>query len=425
MESTSYEDGDTQQPLEQPLEQPQEQESEQQETTPKQEFFKIIREFIPDLLNTFPELKENLHDGFIHILEENYETPETDEVYNHSKAVIPEQFFSILYESADIFAKDSSVRTDFLIGIDFKTLWNDNISENTQKVIWKYLQLTMFSIIGDVDNKSMFGENARLFEAIDEESLKSKLEETMKEMQNVFDFNGEGMGDNVVDGSNINLENLPNPQEINDHINTMLGGKLGTLAREIAEETASEMDLNIDEDTSNVGDVFKKLFSNPGKLLSMVKNIGSKIEDKIKSGEIKESELMEEASEMLKQMKSMPGMNGLKSMMSQFGMPMGGKNSKINLGAMQAQLNQNMRSSKLRERLQKKLAARQSAQQAQEQQAQPENTVIENHTPQHGVLTSSEDGSNQVYQGFEIAERTPRVKPDKKKRKKRKKKKKN
>ena len=408
MESTNYQDEDT-----------------QQTQQPKQEFYKIIREFIPDLLNTFPELKENLHDGFIHILEENYDTTEADEVYNHSKGVIPEQFFSILYENDEMFSESSSIRTDFLIGINFKTLWNDNISENTQKVIWKYLQLTLFSIIGDVDNKSMFGENARLFEAIDEESLKTKLEETMKEMQNVFDFNGDGTGDNVVDGSNINLENLPNPQEINDHINTMLGGKLGTLAREIAEETASEMDLNIDEDTSNVSDVFKKLFSNPGKLLSMVKNIGSKIEDKIKSGEIKESELMEEASEMLQKMKSMPGMNGLKSMMSQFGMPMGGKNNKINIGAMQAQLNKNMRSSKLRERLQRKLAARQSAKQAQEQTTQAENNVIDNHTPQHGTLTSATNGNNMVYQGFEIAERTPRVKPDKKKRKKRKKKKKN
>ena len=90
---------------------------EETQQDPKQEFYRIIREFIPDLLNTFPELQDELHDGFIHILEENYETDEAQEVYNHSKDVLPAQFFSILYESADIFAEDSDVRTDFLIGI--------------------------------------------------------------------------------------------------------------------------------------------------------------------------------------------------------------------------------------------------------------------------------------------------------------------
>ena len=40
----------------------------------------------------------------------------------------------------------------------------------------------------------------------------------------------------------------------------------------------------------------------------MVKKVGNKIEQKIKSGELKESELMEEAQEMMKKMNGMPGM---------------------------------------------------------------------------------------------------------------------
>ena len=46
---------------------------------------------------------------------------------------------------------------------------------------------------------------------------------------------------------------------------------------------------------SNLGDVFQKLFKNPGRLIGMVKKVGNKIEEKIKSGEIKESELMKES----------------------------------------------------------------------------------------------------------------------------------
>ena len=41
---------------------------------------------------------------------------------------------------------------------------------------------------------------------------------------------------------------------------------------------------------------------------------GGKLDDKIKSGEIKESELLEEASDMIKKMKSMPGMGNMQEL---------------------------------------------------------------------------------------------------------------
>ena len=216
-----------------------------------------------------------------------------------------------------------------------------------------------------------------------------------------------------MDGSNINLENLPDPESIHNHINSMLGGKLGALAREIAEETANEMNIDMEEATS-VSDVFQKLFRNPGKLLSMVKNIGSKIEDKIKSGEIKESELIQEAGEMVSKMKSMPGMGNLQSMLGQFGLPTG-KNSKINMGAFNANLQQNLRQCKMRERLQKRLAERQAA-------AAAATTHI---VPQ--TIQGSSNG--QSFVGHEPPERTPRIRSvtdeDRKKKRKRKRRRKN
>ena len=59
--------------------------------------------------------------------------------------------------------------------------------------------------------------------------------------------------------------NIPNAEALHDHINKMMEGKLGCLAKEIAEETAE--DLNIDmEDVTSINDVFNKLFKNPTKL---------------------------------------------------------------------------------------------------------------------------------------------------------------
>ena len=117
-------------------------------------------------------------------------------------------------------------------------------------------------------------------------------------MHNMFDASGE-----TLDPSNINLENMPDPTEIHEHITGMLDGKLGNLAKEIAAETAEDLNVNLEENAT-VNDVFEKLFKNPGKLMGLVQNVGSKLDKKIKSGEIKESELIQEASELMNKMKN-------------------------------------------------------------------------------------------------------------------------
>jgi hypothetical protein len=74
-------------------------------------------------------------------------------------------------------------------------------------------------------------------------------------------------------------------------------------------------------------------------------------------------------------MKSMPGMNNLASMLSKMGMNMpgmgGGAGGKVNFGAMQAQLNKNMKQSQMRERLLKKVQEKQAATAAAAASASP------------------------------------------------------
>ena len=60
---------------------------------------------------------------------------------------------------------------------------------------------------------------------------------------------------------------MPNPQELQDHIKTMLDGKLGRLAQDIAAETAADIDFPESED---VGNVFEN--KNPAKL-NLVKRL--------------------------------------------------------------------------------------------------------------------------------------------------------
>jgi hypothetical protein len=339
------------------------------------EFIKVIYDLTNDILFTFPEFKDKLHIDLYNIKESRDETS-IKNVYDHIKTVFPERFFDILYKNEEMYSNEE-INTEFLPGIDFKELWKEDISSKTKDIIWKYLQVILFSVIGKVNSGESFGDTSKLFEAINEDELKDKLKETMGNLQNMMDGS-----DPIIDVSGV--DQLPNPEDIQDHINGLLDGKLGNLAKEIAAETAE--DLNIDmENATSVNDVFKNLFKNPGKLMNLVKNVGGKLDDKIKSGDIKESELMAEASELLSKMKDMPGMGDIQSMLKKMGM--GGKGGgKMNLGAMSNMLNQNMKSAELREKM-KKNSMRKAEQQKKERDMESERLA---NLPPQKELTEAE-----------------------------------
>ena len=449
------------------------------------EFKKVMTDFINDFTTTFPEYTNKLKDNFVVVsvktdgdivAEEILDEARVKVLYDYSKTVYPVRFFDILYKNNEIFKKgkgdgDAEVNVNFLPDIDFREVWNTpDISNQTRDTIWKYLQLILFSIITNISDRDSFGDTAKLFEAINEEELKNKLEETIKNMQDLFmggsgsnsgdsktgeageageagasgenakfgegidmkefekfaeqfkNFSPEGMGidmskfpgfpgfnsNNSAEGDTGKGEGepnassdskkqteMPNPETIHEHISKLLNGKIGALAKEIAEETAKDFDLGIDMENGeniNMSNVFQKLFKNPGKLMNMVKNVGAKLDDKFKKGDIKESEIMKEASDLLSNMKNMPGMGDLSSMLSKMGMSglgglagLGGKGGKINMGALQSHLQQNMKSAKMKERMQTKL------QQKQQQQQQPPPVAVASNAvrPTTAVYTSA------------------------------------
>ena len=354
------------------------------------EFKKIIIDMTKDILTSFPEQENNLHKELKNLVFEN--DPESLEysltyVFDYCRTVYPSKFFDILYQNKSIFESEDSA---FLPGINFNLLWTENITDKTRETIWKYLQLVLFTIISGITDGNSFGDTAKLFEAINENDFKSKLEETITQMHSLFgesktpEDDEEASGDTASgegkskskDG--INLDDLPDPKEIHEHVSSMMNGKLGKLAREIAEETATDLNINM-ENAESVNDVFKRLIQNPTKLLGLVKNVGSKLDEKIKTGDMKESELLEEASELMKKMKNMPGMGDIQSMLSKMGMNAGKGSGKVNVDAMQANLNQKLKESKNRERLLRKLAEKKMAAAAamsQQKQVPVENLVF-------------------------------------------------
>ena len=360
-----------------------EKEEDQTKENKSVDYRKIFHEFITDILNTFPEYTQIVSRWWtLETSDEETRVKETDNLINHCKRVFPERFFDILYKNEKMFSiDDNSTNTEFLPGILFKHLWNLDISENTKEIIWKYLQLILFSVIGNVHSDGDFKDTAKLFEFIDENELKKKLEETFSNMNDVF---GNSFNTSKETSNTDASFNVPNVEEINEHINSMLGGKLGKLAMELAEETANELSEDLDENMSDETDskkVFEKLFKNPTKMMNIIKNIGSKLDEKMKSGEINESELMTEGAELLQKLKNTAGMGDIQKMFSQFNIPGLSKGSKVNVNAMESQLNKNIKHAKMKERIKAKLEAKhakqelekllQTQQQSQENQLNP------------------------------------------------------
>lgn len=414
------------------------------------EFQTIILDFLRDIDCSFPEYREVLEKylGYSHEMK-----PMPDELYielySHCREVYPVKFFDILYKNESLFAApaaaDAAAAPDadseqapleFLPGVDFREIWaTEDITSNTKDIIWKYIQLILFSIVNNLSDMGSFGDTAKLFEAIDDNELKTKLEEVIGEMGSMFGNAADGTASSGAEGMDESFKKatefmneafsgaagagastgagasgtappMPDASSIHEHLSSILNGKIGKLAKEIAEETAADLNLNMENETSMKG-VFQQLLKNPGKLSGIIKTVGSKLDSKLKSGELKESEIMQEASELMSKMKSMPGMNNLASMLSKMGMnvPGGmGGGSKVNFGAMQSQLNKNLKQAQMRERLLKKVQDKQAATAA----AAAASAAAAAPPPANGQTTS-------VFKSGEKPAKTPRPTNDKQK----------
>ena len=349
------------------------------------EFSKIIKDLLNDLISTFPDKTEAIilkNIDFTNIINHTFDATDDDltqdcelvvsmtNLFNYCKKVFPLKFLDILYQNEEIFTADTELC--FLPDINFSDLYFDTITVTTKETLWKYLQLILFSIITNVHDKESLGNNEKLFEAINGDQFKDKLQETVKNMESLFSqkTTTETDGSEPTDVSNANpfenlfgsmnfdpsnIGNIPDTDTIHDHINKLINGKLGNLAKELAEETAKDLDLDV-ENITGVDDLFKNLFKDPTKLMGIVNKISGKLDSKMKDGSLKESEILEEASDIFKNMQSMPGMGSFqdifKSMnMDQF-MPKGG--GKMSNNAFQNMMDQNIKSSRTKERMRKK-----------------------------------------------------------------------
>ena len=358
-----------------------------------EKFPEVIRDFLADLTIAFPEYV---------FLWEAWQQPGVDikPLYEYCLTMYPERFFDILYQNEEVIASDSNMM--FLPNVDFRMLLTaPGISENTKQAIWKYLQLILITIMGNVKSAASFGDTAGLFEGIEEEELQKKLGETIEGLTDFFKgLSKDGSSESMekafeemftstseeaegAESASASTEEgaMPNADDLHNHLKTLFDGKIGTLAKELAEEMSGEvMDLFDDGEVKETNDVLKKMMRNPKKIMDLVKKIGSKLDDKMKAGSISQEELMKEASDMMSKMKGGAGGKDFQNMMKNMMKSMGGSAGKgmFDMNRMSSMMGQNAQKDRMRTKL--------------EQRQQAANFTLEAKAPNEFVFKLPEEG---------------------------------
>jgi hypothetical protein len=391
---------------------------------------RVVFDFTTDLTLTFPEY------AFLWEKWTTIDLPETDvqSLMDYCLTVYPERFFDILYQNDEIFTVTSEINVFFLPNVDFKLLFNcAGVTENTRKTMWKYIQLIMFTIVNNVTDKSKFGDNGNIFEGVEEDELRSKLDDAMKGIGDFFqkmteDSEKEGGEDGSKETFTFDkMEGMPNVDEMHSHLKGLFDGKIGKLAKELAEEITQDLGNIMDDDDGSVKttqDVFQKMMKNPKKMMDLLKVVNTKLTSKMQSGDISQDDIMKEAGDIIGRMKEMGGAGGadfqemLKGMMRNMGglgglaATMGGKGAKVDVNAM----NRMAQGMATKDRLRQKLAAKQMATMAAPTSTLPD-TLFTTDVPNNLVFSLPEK-QEQTPIGVKPVESTPVASAPKKSKKK-------
>ena len=246
-------------------------------------FNSTLKQLVNNIIEFYPEYKENLEEYYKDIIE--------NECNNDDKYI---KRFMRKFENLknDVSTKNNNIFSEKLFilkNIDFKEIWeNEKTTEKNKETIWDYLQSLYVigeSIISDSGKIQKLIENFK--KVRNKEEIEDHADDENKEIYNM-------------------IKNLSEKQQSSENTpldeNILNNGLIGKLAKELAEDiNLDEMDLGIDKDSGNVGDIFGKLMGgdNPMKFMSLIQNVGQKIQNKLSDGNIDESKLVEEAQNMM------------------------------------------------------------------------------------------------------------------------------
>jgi hypothetical protein len=254
-----------------------------------------LRRFVLDIIKIFPDLAEDLNEYYAIVLE--------NESCNEDKFI--KRYMRKLGDYKELISQKNNVLFNeslhILKSVDFKELMErKEVTDTIRDSIWDYIQ-TLFvigeTIVSDSNSIKKLVENFKKIREADGdmaalEKGSSEVPEEVNADEQVME-----MLKNLSDKTKEVQNNTP---EINEEM--INNGLIGNLAKELAEDiNLDDFNLNINESSENVNDVFSNLISgdNPMKFMNLIQNVGQKIQTKLSDGNIDQSKLVDEAQQMM------------------------------------------------------------------------------------------------------------------------------
>lgn len=239
----------------------------------------VFKKMVNDIMDVYPEQKGSIY--------EKYENVMNMETLNLEECELLKIFMeNINKNSSKITSKDVNVITDDLIdGIPLKKIWESDISDSVKDEIWKYLQTFCIISINLNSSKELQELLSGETETIDPENRKD-----LKDLKRIKKLK-----------ESIDTINTNKSSDVPDMNGIFSNTGIGQLAKEIAEglnfEEMLGQNSDLDEGEQNMEDVMQNIM-NPANFMNLFQNINSKVQDKIKSGDIDESMLTGEAQNL-------------------------------------------------------------------------------------------------------------------------------
>jgi hypothetical protein len=249
-----------------------------------------LRRFVLDIIKICPDLGDELKEYYAGVLDN--ETCNDDKFIKRYMRKLSDYKEHISQKNNDLFKESIHI----LKSVDFKEIMaREQITETIRDTIWDYMQ-TLFvigeTIVSDSQSIKKLVENFKKIRESDGDIAQLEAGDSNEADEQVLD-----MLKNLSDKTRDTQAQHP---ELNDEL--INNGLIGKLAKELSEDiNLNDFNLNIDENSDNVNDVFSNLISgdNPMKFMNLIQNVGQKIQTKLSDGNIDQSKLVDEAQKMM------------------------------------------------------------------------------------------------------------------------------
>ena len=275
-----------------------------------------------------------------------------------------DKYVNMFYKNCSKFSNDIANKDEIIFSeentildnINFNQIWNSDLSDENRSVIWNYLHtlfIFAYEHIKNVDIKNIL----KTLKGVSSDD--DDLDNDTKTLINIINSLTNKFNYDNIEEVNENDEN----ENMSYELPQIFNGTIGNLAKEIAQEIDTNA-INLDDPASLLKDLMSGNFDENNDqtgIVNLVKNITSKIQNKLSDGDIQESDLVSDAESLMKNFSnpnsSMGGLEGMGDLGNMFSSLMSnmGNMTGMQKGAMKTNMERTMSSNETKKRLKQKL----------------------------------------------------------------------